>query len=96
MKSISFSQVKFEEVLFENIDFENCSFDTTDFKACSFKNCNGLKQEHFKDAIQLDESSTFPPDIIIESNDQYLARMSQYNKDSQIKKTEGVSESQKP
>ena len=95
MKNISFSQVKFEEVLFENIDFENCSFDTTDFKACSFKNCNGLKQEHFKDAIQLDESSTFPPDIIIESNDQYLARMSQYNKDSQIKKAEGVSESQK-
>lgn len=95
MKNISFSQVKFEEVLFENIEFENCSFDTTDFKACTFKNCKGLKQEQFKDAIQLDESSTFPPGIIIESNEQYLVRMNQYNTDTQTKKTEGVSESQK-
>jgi uncharacterized protein YjbI with pentapeptide repeats len=95
MKNISFSQVKFEEVLFENIDFENCSFDTSDFKACSFLNCKGLKQEHFKDAIQLDESNVFPSGINIESNDQYLARMNQGSANAQTNKVEGVSESQK-
>jgi uncharacterized protein YjbI with pentapeptide repeats len=95
MKNINFSQVKFEEVLFENIEFENCFFDTTDFKACSFVNCKGLKQEHFKDAIQLDESSVFPTGISIESNDQYLARMNQGNADNQKNKEDMVSESQK-